>query len=68
MPIRGTPGELRLVLFTCFAHPYATQSELPRPRSTSVWWQTASMQRCVEAQGDFSCVWEMLVIEVVSFW
>ena len=66
MPVRGTPGELRLVLLTCLAHPHATRSEWPGPRSTPIWWQIASMRRCVEARGDFSCVREMLVVEVVS--
>ena len=68
MPVQGTPGKLRLVLLTCLTRPLAKWSEWPGWRSTLVWWQIASMQRCVEARGDFSCVREMLVVEVVSFW
>ena len=68
MPIRGTPGNLRLVLLTCLAHPRNTWSEWPGLHSTPGWWQIASMQRCVKVRGDFSCVREMMVVEVVSFW
>ena len=68
MPVWGTPGKLRLVLLTCFARPRATLSEWPGPRSMLVWWQIASMRWCVEAWGDFSCVREMLLVKVVSFW
>ena len=65
MPVQGTPGELRLVLLMCLARPRATRYEWPGLRSTLVWWQTASMRRCVDARGDFSCVREMLVVVVV---
>ena len=64
MPVWGTPGELRLVLLTCLARPRATWSEWPRLHSTLVWWQIASMQRCMEVRSDF-CVREVFVIEVV---
>ena len=64
MPVWGTPGELRLVLLMCLARPHATRSEWPGPHSMLLWWQIASMRRCVEAQCDFSCVREM-VVEVV---
>ena len=65
MPAQGTLSELGLELLTCLIRPCATRSEWPGPRSTLVWWQIASMWRCVEAQGDFSCVWEMFGVEVV---
>jgi len=68
MLVRGTPSKPRLVLLTCLAYPSTTLSKWPGPCSMLVWWQIGSMWRCVEAQGDFSCVREMLVGEVVSFW
>ena len=65
MPVQGTPGELRLVLLMCLARPHAMRSEWPGPRSMLAWWQIASMRRCMEVRGDFSCVREMLVVEVM---
>ena len=44
MPVRGTPGELRLVLLTCLARPHAKRSERPGPRSTPIWWHTLCVQ------------------------
>ena len=66
MPVQGTTDKQRLVLLTCLARPHAMQLEWPWPRNMLVCWQIASMRRCVYAQGDFSCVWEMLIVEVVS--
>ena len=68
MPVWGTSGELRLVLFMCLARLRATRPKLPGPCSTPL--IGGELYRCggEETWDDLARVREMLVVEVVSFW
>ena len=62
MPVRGTPGELQLVLLTFLARPSAT---CPSGLGHTARSFGGKLHRCGDAWGDFPYVREMLVVEVV---
>ena len=76
----ASPGQMQLVLLTSVACPYITWSEYPELCSTPQGPSTLSSEahlcfvaNCIDTEirggvGIFFPVWEVLVVEVVSFW